>query len=153
MSNDKYRIIVPNTFTGKKEEVEVSKEIFETYKRTAWQMKKDDKRFRTRTFSLSDYKEDSDYEDDEYAMFESTERDPLDCAQSQDGYEKILAIIEQLAPIMRRRFKMMYLQGIPLKEIARIEGVSIRMIEYSLKDARKKIIKLMKDMEEGETDG
>lgn len=153
MSNDKYIIIVPNTFTGKKEEVEVSKEVFETYKRTAWRMRKDDKRFEARTLSLSEFKENSEYEDDEYAFFESPERDPLDCVQSQESYEKLLAIIDRLAPNMSRRFKMKYLQGISLKEIARIEGVSERMIKYSLYNARKKIIEIMKEMEEGETNG
>lgn len=153
MSTDKYIIIVPNTFTGKKEEVEVSKEVFEVYKRTAWRMKKDDKRYETRTVSLSDFKENSEFDDDEYALFESSERDPLDCVQSHESYEKLLAIIEQLPPNMRQRFKMMYLQGIPLKEIARIEGVTERMIKYSLYNAKKKIIKIIKETEEGETNG
>ena len=42
---DKYTVTVYNTCTGRYEEVEVTQEVYEVYKRTWWNIEKDDQRF------------------------------------------------------------------------------------------------------------
>lgn len=151
--SEKYYINVRNTFTDKTEKVEVSKEVYEAYTRSLYQMRHNDRKFFGHETVISEWKADNENEEDDYADFESSEKDPMVHVDEHESYLRLLAIIDQLAPAMQRRFKMMYLQGIPRKEIARIEGVSDAVIKESLKDARKKIIKIMEKMEEGEMNG
>lgn len=42
---DKFTVTVFNTCTGRYEEVEVTQEVYEVYKRTWWNIEKDDQRF------------------------------------------------------------------------------------------------------------
>ena len=151
--SEQYYVNVRDTFTERIEKVEVSREVYEAYTRGLYQMRYNDRKFYGHETVISEWKADDEIEGDDYAGFESSEKDPMIQTFEHESYLKLLAVIDRLAPMMQRRFKMMYLQGIPRKRIAEIEGVSEGVIRDSLRDARKRIIKLMKNMEEGEMNG
>lgn len=147
-----YFVNVRNTFTEKIERVEVSKEVYEAYTRSLYQMRYSDRKFHGHETSISEWKDEDGVPEDDFAGFASREKDPLLQTVEQESYLKLLRVIDQLAPMMQRRFKMMYLQGIPQRQIAHIEGVSIEVVKESLKDARKRIAKILEKMKEGEYD-
>lgn len=45
MADNKYKLNVYNTITKKYEEVEVSAELYNTYRRTGWNIENNDKRY------------------------------------------------------------------------------------------------------------
>lgn len=150
---EKYFVNVRNTFTNIIERVEVSKEVYEAYTRSLYRMRYNDRKFHGHETSISEWKDEDEVPEDDYACFASCEKDPLIQAVEQESHLRLLEIIDQLAPVMQRRFKMMYIQGIPQKQIARIEGVSLDAVKESLKDARKRIVKILEKMKEGENNG
>lgn len=53
--------------------------------------------------------------------------------------------IDELSVIQRKRIKMYYFEGLSQKEIAEVEGVSLRAVQYTLNEAISELRKILKN--------
>ena len=59
--------------------------------------------------------------------------------------DKLKNAIDELSVIQRKRIKMYYFEGLSQKEIAEIEGVSLRAVQYTLNKAISELKKILKN--------
>ena len=59
--------------------------------------------------------------------------------------DKLKKAIDELSVIQRKRIKMYYFEGLSQKEIAEIEGVSLRAVQYTLNEAISELRKILKN--------
>ena len=59
--------------------------------------------------------------------------------------DKLKNAIDELSVIQRKRIKMYYFEGLSQKEIAEIEGVSLRAVQYTLNEAISELRKILKN--------
>ena len=65
-----------NTFTGKPEMVEVSKEVYQVYRRTGWNMEDNDESFYAHEIQFSSMSRDEDIDVDSFHEFVNYDADP-----------------------------------------------------------------------------
>lgn len=135
--NNIYRVIFSDS-NNKRNEVVVSKEVYESFNR----------------FELDDLKQMNEYdrhiehlELSESNLFKKSNfyTDSLDnIVEKEINIEKLKNALIKLPYKQRKRIEMYYFEEMTQQEIATIEGVSIRAIQYSLNDAIKKLRKILK---------
>ncbi len=59
--------------------------------------------------------------------------------------DKLKKAIDELSVIQRKRIKMYYFEGLSQKEIAEVEGVSLRAVQYTLNEAISELRKILKN--------
>lgn len=59
--------------------------------------------------------------------------------------DKLKKAIDELSLIQRKRIKMYYFEGLSQKEIAEVEGVSLRAVQYTLNEAISELRKILKN--------
>ena len=59
--------------------------------------------------------------------------------------DKLKEAIDELSVIQRKRIKMYYFEGLSQKEIAEVEGVSVRAVQYTLNEAISELRKILKN--------
>ena len=59
--------------------------------------------------------------------------------------DKLKKAIDELSVIQRKRIKMYYFEGLSQKEIAEVEGVSVRAVQYTLNEAISELRKILKN--------
>ena len=118
-----YTLTVYNTLTRKNEEIEVSKEVYQTYRRTAWNIDDNNASFYAHEIQMSSLigGEDGAYEN--FREFIDTENTP-DVTVLR-GLEKaaLHRIIAQLSESEQRLIQAIYFDGLTEREYADLLGV------------------------------
>lgn len=138
MSNE-YMVTVFNTVTARYEEITVSKEIYNEYRRGEWRIRKNNDKHSTGEipFCALIGGEDGEYEN--FHEFVDTEHTVEAMLAKREERRLARCALETLSPIMRRRFLLHHADRRTAKEIAEMEGVSEYSVKESLKLARKKL--------------
>lgn len=138
MSNE-YMVTVFNTVTARYEEIAVSKEIYNEYRRGEWRISKNNDKHSTGEipFCALTGGEDGGYEN--FHEFVDTEHTVEAMLAKQEEQRLARRALEALSPVMRRRFLLHHAEKRTAKEIAKMEGVSEYSVKESLKLARKKL--------------
>ena len=140
-----YKVLVFNTATEQLEEVELSKDIYDEYRRGEWRIQKNEKKKSKNETPFSSLigGEESTYENfDEFIdPISSSEQSVLFNERRVMGYKAF----QTLTPTMKKRFLMRYERQLTIKEIARSEGVSIDSVRESLYTAQARLQKVLKN--------
>ena len=126
---NKYVISVKNTFTGKYEEVEVTREIFEAYRRVGWAEENDDRRFykHQTTFSCLIGNTDNNFENFHEFVAVSMAQDDEEFTED-DISEMVHNALKSLSEADLKLITDIYFEGKTEKEIAALSNVSQQAI-------------------------
>lgn len=130
----KYYLNVYNTVTGCKEDVEVTKEVYDAYRQSYWNEKKNDMKHRYYTTPFSAL-EGGDEPEDCFDEFEAPEDIALNFEFSSEC-DRLLSVVSE---VTARRIMLHYGHGYSYDEIAQMEGVSRMAICYCITAGMKKI--------------
>ncbi len=137
LKNEKYVLTVFNTFTSDYEEVEVSVEVYDTYRRTDWNIEKNNKKHSYNAICFSDVKCPAGIDFSELKEFASDIYNPEEIllreSETIETARKILA--KCLTKTQQRRFMLYHYWGFNICEIAKMEGVHFSTINGSLIDS------------------
>lgn len=138
----KHILNIYNTLTGKYEDVEVSEEVFNTYRRSYWNEKYHNRVEEANTIILSTLTY-SNSDGEESIVNTLTDGTPSveDSTMQKETLSEVIAATRELSTVMQRRFFMRYVQGLTNREIAIIEKTTVQAIKQSLRLAREKIRK------------
>ena len=138
---EKYEVSVFNTITKQYEMVEVSKEVYEVYRRTGWNAEKDDKRFHSHITNASDM--ECDFKD----AFESLSSYVNECIlrferemEHLEIKEIISKALEELNPKERELINAIYFEGKTLEQYGSELGVS----KQTIHQRRNRILRILK---------
>ena len=135
--NKKCVLTVFNTLTSDYEEVEVSVEVYDTYRRTDWNIEKNNKKHSYSTICFSDIKCPEGMDFSELKEFASDIYNPEEIlireSETIETARKILA--KCLTKTQQRRFMLYHYWGFSIREIAKMEGVNHKSIVENLNDA------------------
>ncbi len=143
--NKKCVLTVFNTLTSEYEEVEVSVEVYETYRRTDWNIEKNNKKHTYNTICFSDIKSPEGIDFSEMKEFASDEYNPEEIfIRESEIIETAREVLKNcLSKIQIRRFMMHHYWDLSMDEIAKLEGVSRVAIFLCLSNAEKQIKKFV----------
>ena len=139
----KYTVTVFNTIALQYEEIKVTRAVFNEFRRGKWRISKnDDKHSANETpFSSLLGGADGGFENfDEFIDYTHTPQTEL---ERQKSKELACQAIMSLSEVMRKRLILHYEEGLTVKKIAEIEGVSECRVKDSLRLAKKKIKKFL----------
>lgn len=85
----------------------------------------------------------------EESMIRDVQEDPLEEWLIRENYERILKAVSRLDEIYRVVFEYKYLHELSDQEIARILGVTPKVVNVRIFRARKKLQKLLEEMDDG----
>lgn len=142
MTTKKYEITYYNCALNKYESIEVTKEVYEEYRRGEWRMTKENQKYLKNEIPFSALiGSQENLENFNEFMFEET-------FNQEDIESERIKLAKQalsiLSDTMRERYISHYYVGLTTKEIAERDGVSEYSIKDSLKLAQKKINKFLK---------
>ena len=138
---DTYELSVFNTITMRYETVKVNKEVFEVFRRTGWNIKKQDKRFFNHEIQSSCLIGGDDGAHENFHEFIDAENTPENIFLKKEKQNMGLYALDILTPTMRRRFILRYYYQCTMKEIATIERVSIDSVKESIEKAQVRLKK------------
>lgn len=118
-----YTLTVYNTLTRKNEEIEVSEEIYQTYRRTAWNIDDNNASFYAHEIQMSSLigGEDGAYEN--FREFIDTENTPDVTVLKELEKAALHRIIAQLTESERKLVQAIYFDGLTEREYAGLLGV------------------------------
>lgn len=118
-----YTLTVYNTLTRKNEEIEVSEEIYQTYRRTAWNIDDNNASFYAHEIQMSSLigGEDGAYEN--FREFIDTENTPDVTVLKELEKAALHRIIAQLTESERKLIQAIYFDGLTEREYASLTGL------------------------------
>lgn len=122
-------------------EIEVPREVYELLdemQREYWRLEKRESRH---SWHIEDMKE-SDLPHEKYVQT------PEQVMMHRVESAEIRSALMELPEVQRRRFLLHYLEELPIKVVARMEGCSDRAVKYSLALARKNLREALEESEE-----
>ena len=128
-------INVYNTISKKNEDIEVKVEVYTTYRRTQWNMNKNDAKHAYYTILFSDMKCPEGESIENFKEFASDDFNPEKIAieKESDLLSHAMSVLSQCATqTQKRRFLLHYYEGLSIRQIAVLEGVNHRSIADSL---------------------
>ncbi len=135
---EKYHTLkVFNTMTGKYDDVAVTKDVFNAYRRTDWNIKDDDERFYEHEIQFSGLigGEDNGFENfDEFIQHETPESLMINI----ENKKMIREVISNLDESERELFIALWIKGMSAREYARKIGVQHSVINYQRQSILKK---------------
>ena len=138
---EKYEVSVFNTITKRYEMVEVSKDVYEAYRRLEWNAEKDDKRFHSHTTNASEM--ECGFKD----AFESLSSYVNECTlrferemEDLEIKEIISKALEELKPKERELIEAIYFEGKTLEEY----GSELGVCKQTIHQRRKRILRILK---------
>ena len=134
-----------NTFTGKPEMVEVSKEVYQVYRRTGWNMEDNDESFYAHEVQFSSMSRDEDIDVDSFHEFVNYEANPevqfLRCETI-----KVLREVVCLLPTEDQTFiKRMFEECMTEASLADVLGVSQQAVNRRKQRLLKKLKKMLEE--------
>ncbi|MBR4656669.1 MAG: sigma-70 family RNA polymerase sigma factor [Oscillospiraceae bacterium] len=132
-----YCVRVYNTCTKQYEMVQVTKEVYDVYRRTGWNIEDNDDSFYEHEIQFTSMCPSDSVNTDSFHEFVKFNTDPAIIFEKKE--RRILAqkALNELAPKMRTRYLLHYHDRLTYKEIAEIEDVSEETIKEALASARK----------------
>lgn len=141
-----YLLTVYNTMTGLYEDVEVSKEVYNEYRRGQWRMRKSEDKHRAGEIPFSALLGGDGGGYENFHEFIDRENDPETVLLERQERQKAFEGLNTLSAVMRERFILHFQKGMTTAEIAEMQGVSEYSVKESLKQARKKLEKYLKNI-------
>lgn len=110
--NEKFKISVYNTITRKEEEVEVSEEIYTTYRRTGWNIQDNNQSFYSHEIQWSGLIGGDDENYENFKEFIDLEHSPEDLTlQSMYDDQLIRQILECVIVESKEQIKVVFIGG------------------------------------------
>lgn len=142
-----YFVRAYNTCTGQYEMVQVTKEVYDVYRRTGWNIEDNDDSFYQHEIQFTSMCPNDNVNTESFHEFIKFNADPAIIFEKKE--RRILAqkALNELAPKMRTRYLLHYHDRLTYKEIAEMEEVSEETIKEAIASARK-IIKIFLEKHE-----
>lgn len=141
---DTYIVRAYNTITKKVESVEVSKEIYEVYTRTMWNIADNNKSFYGHEIQMTGLIGGDDNAFENFHEFIDTENTPENIALKSERMKEGFKTLDVLSPETKKRFIEHYYYGISAKRIAEKTGTNESAINKTFVRAKEKIKKILK---------
>lgn len=125
--------------TGAYHDVEVSREIFNCYRRTAWGIQKNDKRFYAHEIQFSSLIGGLNQAFENFSEFRTTVGDPQQILCDAATRQRIAAAFEKLSPSERRILQLLVIEGHPEQWYADRTGLSQQTVHNRKKSALRKL--------------
>ena len=138
---DTYKVKVYNTITKKVESTEVSKEIYEVYMRTLWNIADNNKSFYGHEIQMSGLIGGNDNAIENFHEFLDTEHTPEKQVIKKEQKVKALKALDKLSSKSKERFVQHYYYGISSKKIAEQNGTNEDTINKKFVRAKEKLKK------------
>ena len=122
--NEKFKISVYNTITRKEEEVEVSEEIYTTYRRTGWNIQDNNQSFYSHEIQWSGLIGGDDENYENFKEFIDLEHSPEDLTLQSMKLNELYKAISQLNSSEQELIQAVYFKGLTERELAKIHSVS-----------------------------
>ena len=144
---DQFSLPVYNTFTGKKETVEVSKALYQLCRRTEWAIKNNDRSFFAHEIQFSSMCESDNVDVMNFREFISEESSMENVYERANRKRLGYLALHSLTPQQQRRFRLHFEDKLTYKEIAELEEVTEAAVKASIVAARKRIGIFLKNNE------
>ena len=144
MSNKEYKVYVYNTFTGKHENTEVSKEVYQIFKRTEWNIKDNNKSFYKHEIQFSGLTGGENNAFENFKEFITSNEHICEIIENKLLITKLRKSLQKLSVKELRLLKGIYLDGLSEREYAIVENVKQQTIHTQKKRILKKIRKYLK---------
>lgn len=119
----KYKLTVYNTLTRAAEEIEVSEEVYTTYRRTGWKMKDNDRKFYSHEIQMSSLVGGGDGAYENFREFTDAEQTSEAVVLQDLQREALYIAISQLTDSEKALIKALYFDEYTEREYAEITGV------------------------------
>lgn len=139
MSEKVYLLKVYNTTTGEYESVQVTKEIFDAYRRTAWNIRADDRRFYAHQTQFSVLMGSEEDNFDNFQEFIDQDHTPENSYLEESIRKSLRNILNLLTPDEYRLIYALFFQGLSEEAYGRKIGVSQQAVHKRKKRILKKI--------------
>ena len=142
MTAKAHSLSVYNTLTGKYEDIAVTKEVYEVFTRTGWNIKDNNEAFFKHEIQFSSLTggEETSYEN--FREFVSFESDPLELVSSQLEIEQLSRLLGELPLQDKKLVKALFFDGQSERDYAASAGVSKT---FTARRKKKIIDRLKKD--------
>ena len=130
-----------NTFTGKPEMVEVSKEVYDVFRRTGWNIENNDDSFYEHEIQHTSMCNSDSVQVENFHEFVSNETDPAVMCEKKERAKLAMKALATLSQKARNRFRLHYEYSLSYKQIAQIEGTTENAIKKSIKASRRALKK------------
>ena len=141
--NNKYKLNVYNTLTKKYEEVEVSEELYNVYRRTGWKIKNSDKRYFDHEIQMSSLIGGDNGAYENFREFIDTENTPENVVLDMLQNEKMIKALSKLNKSERELIELIYFEGMSERKAAEKLGVYHNAVHKQKLKILKKLKKLM----------
>ena len=140
--NKKYTLTVYNTVTHRNEEVEVTREVYQAYRRTGWGIENNDASFFDHEIQMSGLigGEDGAYEN--FKEFIDTENIPDNTVLKIMEIEALQKALSVLSDADNKLVQALFYDGLTEQEYAAQVGISQQMINRK----KQRILKLLKKL-------
>lgn len=139
IENEINSLTVFNPMTGLYEDVEVTKEVYDEYRRGEWRISKNDDRHSANETPFSALVGGDEGSFENFHEFVDLEHNPEVEMVNAERRRIAFQGLSRLSVKMRKRFILHYRDGMTVAEIAKAQGVSEYSIKDSLKRARKNL--------------
>lgn len=129
--------------TGTYHDVEVSQEIYNCYRRTAWGIQKNDKRFYANEIQFSSLIGGLNQAFENFDEFRTTAGDPQQILCDATMRRRILEAFQGLSPSERRILQLLVIEGHPEQWYADRTGLSQQTVHNRKKSALRKLQKVL----------
>lgn len=140
--NKKYTLTVYNTVTHRNEEVEVTREVYQAYRRTGWGIENNDASFFDHEIQMSGLigGEEGAYEN--FKEFIDTENIPDNTVLKKLEIEALRKALSALSDTDKALVQALFYEGLTEQEYASQVGISQQMINRK----KQRILKLLKKL-------
>lgn len=139
MSEKVYLLKVYNTTTGEYESVQVTKEVFEAYRQTAWNIRADDRRFYSHQTQFSVLMGSEEDNFDNFQEFIDEDNTPENSFLESYARRSLHNILNMLTPDEYRLVYALYYQNLSENDYAERIGISQQAVHKRKKRILKKI--------------
>jgi DNA-directed RNA polymerase specialized sigma24 family protein len=144
-------VSVYNTLNQCYEDVEVRVEVYTTFRRTKWNIDKNNAKHAYHSILFSDMKCPGDISVEDFNEFASDDYNPENILieKERDLMGSAIKVLDQCATLtQRRRFLLHYYEGLSTRQIALLENVNQSSVLESLNAVSEKIKKYFQNFDE-----
>ncbi len=121
--NNKYKLNVYNTITKKYDEVEVSEELYNVYRRTGWNIENNDKRYFDHEIQMSSLIGGDNGAYENFREFIDTENTPENVVLEAMQNEDLIKVLSKLNKSEQELINSIYFDGMSERELAKKLGI------------------------------
>jgi RNA polymerase sigma factor (sigma-70 family) len=139
-----YTLDIHNHATGKVETVEVTEEVYRTYKRTEWSIENNDASFYTHEIQFSSLIGGGENAFQNFREFIDTENTPDQIMEREDVIAAVHRAIANLPPEDQELVRARFFDSLSLRQYAQLNSVSHTVIHRRERNILKKLKKYLK---------